>query len=120
MASAPPGTAQITVYRHNTVRISTDAAARRFLVLCDMNYPGWNVYVDGVQAELVAADGIFRGVAVPPGQHEVEFRFEPPRLYAGAAASLTCLLVLAGLVVWTSLRHRARPIVGPGAARSKA
>ncbi len=35
--------------------------------------PGWRVFVDGEEAELLKVDYLSMGVAVPPGKHAVEF-----------------------------------------------
>ena len=102
----PPGSAKIIAYRPNRVSIETTATGRQFLVLCDTYYPGWRVYVNGVQARMTRADGIFRGVSVPAGSHTVEFRFQPIRLRVGLAVSGACLgLLIAG----ASLQGRRAP-----------
>jgi uncharacterized membrane protein YfhO len=47
------------------------------LVLNDLYYPYWRVYVDGGERELLQANYLFRGVYVKAGEHKVVFRFEP-------------------------------------------
>lgn len=91
-----PGTATITEYGLNRVRVETSASGRQFLVLCDVHYPGWRAYVNGRPADIIRTNGVFRGVSVPAGNHTVEFRFQPARLRIGAVLSI---VVLAGLVV---------------------
>jgi hypothetical protein len=90
-----PGQARIREYRSSRVTVETSAAGRQLLVLTDMNYPGWRVYVDARPADIIMTDGIFRGVAVPAGEHTVDFRFEPAGMRAGGALSLACLIALA-------------------------
>jgi hypothetical protein len=70
---------EIEVRMHGTteVRIVAATPLRAFLVLNDLWYPGWEVEVDGRPAELLRANLLFRAVALPPGRHEVEFRFAP-------------------------------------------
>lgn len=84
---------ELEVELHGTTRVRIRAATplRAFLVLNDLWYPGWEVEVDGRPAELLRANLLFRAVALPPGRHEVEFRFAPLRP-ANLAAILRDLL----------------------------
>ncbi|MCD6521014.1 MAG: YfhO family protein, partial [Anaerolineae bacterium] len=50
-----------------------------YLILADLYYPGWYAWVDGVQVPIVPADGLFRAVSLPPGEHYVVFRYRPYR-----------------------------------------
>jgi hypothetical protein len=76
--------------------VSSDGAG--VLVLTDISYPGWTAEADGRPAEILLADGFFRGVALPAGSHRVVFRYRPPAVIAGgaiSAAALVALLLLA-------------------------
>jgi len=46
------------------------------------------------------ADALFRAVALEPGQHVVEFRFEPLSHVLGALISALTLALAIGLIVW--------------------
>lgn len=95
-----PGEAAITGYAPNHVIVKTKSAAAGVLLLNDRWHPGWKVTVDGQPAELLRANFIMRGVAVPVGEHTVEFRFQPP--HGTLWVSLSALaggLVLVGLLV---------------------
>ena len=70
--------------------VSSDAAG--ILVLTDVSYPGWKARADGNPAEILLADGVFRGVALPAGSHRVEFVYRPASVIAGAALSIAGLL----------------------------
>jgi uncharacterized membrane protein YfhO len=69
---------------------------------------GWRVWVDGQEAPLLRANSLFRAVALPPGEHEVELRYEPGAVALGrtvsgwamavAAASLLVALLLPWLL----------------------
>ncbi len=72
--------------------VSSDTAG--ILVLTDLAYPGWKATLDGRPAELLTADGLFRAVAVPAGDHEVEFRYRPLSFFAGAAISVGAAVAL--------------------------
>jgi hypothetical protein len=77
------------------------------LVLSEVTYPGWRVYVNGKPARLCEADGILRAVLLPEGESKVEFRFQPLAFYVGIAlSSLTVLLIIGYAVVRTSWLSR--------------
>lgn len=68
--------------------------------------PGWVVRVDGVAADPVVVDGLFLGVEVPAGEHEVVWRYRP-----GWIAPSFALMVVAALVT--------AALGGLGAARAR-
>jgi uncharacterized membrane protein YfhO len=80
-----PGTARIIRYGNAEVTVETDSPAGALLVLTDVWHPWWRADVDGVPAEILKADVLFRAVAVPPGRHFVRFTFHP---FAGALTEL--------------------------------
>ena len=61
------------------------------VVLSQSLYPGWTATVDGQSAPLMGAESLFMSVAVPPGQHVVEFRFDNVAIYLGKSLSLAFL-----------------------------
>ena len=80
----------------NTVSFSTytpnylelEAQGPGYLVLSEVAYPGWQVQVDGTEADLLTVRQLFRGVYLPPGQHKVKFIYQPDLLYL----SLSCAI----------------------------
>jgi hypothetical protein len=48
---------------------------------------GWNAYIDGEPAEYIRVNYILRGMAIPAGEHTVEFKFEPEAFYVTRAVS---------------------------------
>jgi hypothetical protein len=88
--SAGSGTATITSYSNNRVRLEVSADREGLLVLHDLYYPGWEATVDGVRVPVVKANILFRGVEVPAGEHIVEFTFRPfsPRNLLASASGL--------------------------------
>jgi hypothetical protein len=77
------------------------------LVLADAFYPGWTAKVDGRPTPIIPVDGMFRGVEIGPGEHEVVFEFAPYALQAGAITSgITLIIVLLALRPWRNRRRR--------------
>jgi len=62
--------------------------------------PGWTARVDGQATPLKRVNVGFMGLALAPGEHRVELRFDPPYRSAGA------LLSLAGLAIYGFLLRR--------------
>ena len=97
--------ARITRYGAERVTVRASATKSSLLVLSDVHYPGWKARVDGREARVERVDYLLRGVALGPGRHEVEFRYEPLSWRIGWIVSL---LTLAGLVVFVALGLRRR------------
>jgi hypothetical protein len=85
-----------------SVVIRAVAPEGSWLVLSDTWYPGWRVRLDGDETQLYRADYLFRAVWVPPGEHEVEFLYQPRSVVLGAIVSLLAWLALA----WSGWRWR--------------
>lgn len=76
-APAPTDGAEIVAYTPERVEISVRSAHPALLVLSDTHYPGWAAMVDGAEAPIHPTNYLFRGVAVPPGEHLVRFEYRP-------------------------------------------
>lgn len=90
-------TATLSEYQPERVAVQTNSAQAQLLLLSDAYYPGWQVAVDGNPAELLQADGMFRGVLLPAGEHEIIFAFAPQSYRLGlfmTAVGLGLLLLL--------------------------
>src|SRR5207237_10454772 len=94
----------------NAVRVSASASAPSYLVLSDFYHRGWTARVDGQPARVFIANALFRAVALEPGAHQVEFRFEPISHLVGAAISGVSLVVAVLVIAWGA--RRTRPRVG--------
>jgi hypothetical protein len=70
-----------------------------YLLVLDSYSEDWRVTVDGLDSTMVRANGLFRAVRLPPGNHVVEFVYRPRALAWGAAVSVGALLAVVGLLV---------------------
>ena len=104
--AAKAGNARVVEYGSDRVLCEVDAAETGHVVLLDSYYPGWKVYVDGVESRLLRANYAFRAVEVTPGRHQLEFRYRPMAFYAGLALSLcsTCRHLLLASALWRGRR----------------
>jgi hypothetical protein len=90
-----------------------DAPTGGFLRVGSRWDEGWTATVDGRTVPVYRADGIFRGVVVPPGHHLVRFSYRNPGEMRGRTAALVAAVVLIGLLVpWPGKRGRRRQLGG--------
>jgi len=81
------------------------AHSNQFAVFSEIYYDkGWDVYVDGKPTDYVRTDYCLRGMAIPAGDHTIEFRFEPHSYKVGMMMTtwfnlLIYALLIIGLVV---------------------
>lgn len=67
---------------HVSIRTHGDKPA--WLVLSDLDFPGWQATADTAELPVLRANGMFRAVCVPAGEHVVSFQFHPWRMIATA------------------------------------
>jgi len=112
--SAPveDSTAKIQLVDNLNDRITYKFSSKtnQFAVFSEIYYDkGWDAYIDGNKTDIVRVDYVLRGLSVPAGDHNIEFRFEPKSYKLGNKITtwsgiLGCLLMLFAVVV--SLRKK--------------
>jgi hypothetical protein len=80
---------RIRRYENTVIVIDVDAVRSGFVVLHDLWHPWWTADVDGVEADILRANVLFRAVQVPAGRHVLTFRFGP---IAGAVTEVRDML----------------------------
>jgi hypothetical protein len=95
------GQAEIHSYANQKVTIRASLNSSGVLVLVDSYYPGWRVFVDGKEGEILRANLFFRGVFLSAGDHTVEFRYQPWSFTMGLIISL---VTLCGVVIGSLVR----------------
>jgi hypothetical protein len=98
VAAAPDARAELIEDRPELQRIRVTGGGGLLRVL-DSYARGWSAEIDGAPAVLGKADVLWRGVPVPPGDHEVRLRFRTPGLVAGAWMSGVTLLALIAIAL---------------------
>lgn len=71
-------TIQLTDYKPNVLKYKSESKTDMVAVFSEMYYPaGWKVFVDGKGIDYFRTNYFLRGLKVPRGEHQIEFRFEP-------------------------------------------
>lgn len=91
LAGIDKKSAEITSSKPN--RIDVEAEGPGYLVLAEINYPGWRATVDGKTADILTAGSLFRAVLLEPGTHRVRFSFTPMLVYLGAGLGGLAIVV---------------------------
>ena len=103
------GDVDIEQYNPETVALRVRSDTDGLLVLTDAYYPGWRVAVDGAPEPIRQVDGLFRGVFLPAGDHDVVFRFQPDSVRTGAVLTMVGIgleFIVFGLIVALSSREK--------------
>ncbi len=95
------GEAQIIFYSPNVVTIKTSSDVPKLLFLSDVFDAGWNATIDGKKTTVYRADYDFRAVAVPDGEHTIEYRYHPIGFRIGVILSGVGISTLFGIALWT-------------------
>ncbi len=116
---AVPPAAEVVEDAGERVRIRTADPAGGYLVLTDQYHRGWRAHIDGVETPVYLANFLFRAIRLPPGEHVVEFVFDPLSLRVGRAVTLATLLFSMLALVWPWLRSERSwwSQSGPGGCR---
>jgi hypothetical protein len=93
------GTIKLTAYEPNDLKYEVNSKTGGTVVFSEIYYPGWQAYIDGVEAPHGRADYILRAINVPAGKHVVEFKFDPKSLHVTETVAFVALGVLACVLV---------------------
>jgi hypothetical protein len=85
---------KVTSYEPQRIELETRNERPGFLVLSEIYYRGWEAWIDGRRAPVERANYVLRGLAVPAGEHRIEFVFRAHSFRNGAAWSLLGVLLL--------------------------
>ena len=86
--------------RPNYLKYQSSNKNDGFAVFSEIYYPhGWKTYIDGKEASHMRINYILRGMAIPNGKHNIEFKFQPDVVKMGSAISLASSVLLGLLLV---------------------
>ncbi len=83
----------IIKYTPNEIIISIQQSEESILKLLEINYPGWRVWVDGIEKSISECE-IFRCVQIPINSHQAIFRYQPLPFYVGLFISGILMLMI--------------------------
>jgi hypothetical protein len=101
---------RITSYHPDTLRYAFIGDTKQFAVFSEMYYnKGWNAYLDGKPVPHIRVNYTFRGMELPAGNHQIEFRFEPATYHKSERISFASSIALTLLTLGTLLIALLKP-----------
>jgi Bacterial membrane protein YfhO len=100
-------TASVSLIENLNDKISyrVKSKSNQFAVFSEIYYDkGWNAFIDGKPTPYCKVDYVLRGIAVPAGDHTVEFRFEPQSYIMGNRLSVWASLITYLLLIIAALQ----------------
>jgi hypothetical protein len=76
------------------VRLRVQSKTTQDLIISEIYYPAWKVYIDGVEQEVKKYKDLICSVEVSAGKHIVEFKFESKAFKYGAIMSILSLMII--------------------------
>lgn len=90
-------------YAPDELKYKSSSQTDQLAVFSEIYYPkGWHVTIDGEEVDHFRCNYVLRGLKVPAGAHEIDFKFEPETYYRAQtlakASSIVFLLLILGVV----------------------
>ncbi|HTE28297.1 YfhO family protein [Flavitalea sp.] len=77
-------TIKLDFNRNDQIKYSSKSSAPQFAVFSEVYYPrGWKAFIDGKEVPIARVNYTLRGLAVPAGSHQIEFKFDPESFRLG-------------------------------------
>jgi membrane protein YfhO len=86
------------------IKYKSHSNATNLAVFSEIFYKDWNAYIDGKQVPVAKADYVLRAVAIPAGDHTIEFKFEPKIFKISMMLSTIGIWVLILLLLFLGYR----------------
>jgi hypothetical protein len=92
------------------VNLKASVGQPSVLLFNDSFSPDWHAYRSGRSIPVLRANAHFMAVSLPPGESEIDFRFEPERFYFLAKISIATAIALAVAGIW-GLKTKRRDLI---------
>src|SRR5690606_22311573 len=97
---ADSGKIELTSYAPNRITYESNRQEKGFAVFSEIYYPkGWKVFVDGKEESYVRVNYVLRGMEIPAGKHQIEWKFEPESYIKGNMLSRIFSIIIAITIV---------------------
>ncbi len=90
----------IKLKNHTSNHLTYDFKSNKpqLAVFSDVEYPGWQAYIDGKKVHHIRANYLLRALEIPAGKHTIEFKFEPSIVQTGKWVSIIFYIIFIALI----------------------
>ena len=81
-------------YKPNYLSYTSSSKSRQLAIFSEIYYHDWQAYIDGKPVNHIRANYILRGLEIPPGNHKIEFKFEPQMIMVGNMIGLVSFIII--------------------------
>jgi hypothetical protein len=101
----PRANGTIEIYQPNFIKIKTDSANEKQLILAEVYSPGWKAYLNGdTQTTVQETPDALRAVDLKPGTKFVDLKYLPTSYQIGKVITLATLLLIIGYGLYTKTK----------------
>ena len=99
------GSIKLSSYEPNHLVYDVNVEEASFAVFSEIFYDkGWNAYINGELNEHYRVNYVLRGMNLPKGEYQVEFKFEPQSVAIGSRISLVCSCLIYVLLAFVGFK----------------
>ena len=89
------GTIVMDDYKPNHIQYTSNSTSEQLAVFSEMHYhDDWVAYIDGEKVEHLRANYVLRSLPIPPGNHKIDFKFEPKMMGTGDTISIISFILI--------------------------
>jgi hypothetical protein len=92
--SKSPESVSVETLEPTRVALSANLNSPGVVIVADVYYPGWELTIDGRDAEMLRVNRMMRGAAVEAGPHRLVFNYRPRSFRWGMRISLSALVAV--------------------------
>ena len=90
---------EIVKYNNNSIYLQINLPEQKFLFMSESYYPGWKAYIDGKKAHIYRANYAFRALLLKPGEHKIEFVYDPWTFKVGLIITAITICIVGFLLI---------------------
>lgn len=97
--------------QNNQIDLYVANHKKKFLLLADTYYPGWKAFIDEQEVPILEANLFQRALALKPGMHHIQFKYQPDNFHFGRILSFSGVIILILCLLISNGNQKKAPII---------